>query len=37
MDENEKFQIIKKLVATNGNKQTAYLKIGIGSVSHKIL
>lgn len=28
MDENEKFQIIKKLVDTNGNKQTACLKIG---------
>ena len=28
MDENEKFQIIKKLVETNGNKQTASLKIG---------
>jgi len=28
MNENEKFQIIKKLVDTNGNKQTACLKIG---------
>jgi hypothetical protein len=28
MTENEKYQIIKKLVDTNGNKQTAALKIG---------
>ncbi|MEG1957810.1 MAG: hypothetical protein RR071_08760 [Lachnospiraceae bacterium] len=28
MTENEKHQIIKKLVDTNGNKQTAALKIG---------
>ncbi len=28
MDENEKYQIIKRLVNTNGNKQTACLKIG---------
>jgi len=28
MDENFKFQIIKKLVDTNGNKQSACLKIG---------
>lgn len=28
MDENAKFQIIKKLVDTNGNKQTACLKTG---------
>ncbi len=28
MDENEKYQIIKKLVDTNGNKETARLKLG---------
>lgn len=28
MNENERFQIIKKLVDTNGNKRTASLKIG---------
>lgn len=28
MTENEKYQIIKKLIETNGNKQTAALKIG---------
>lgn len=28
MDENQKFEIIKKLVDTNGNKKTAALKIG---------
>jgi len=28
MDENEKYQIIKRLADTNGNKQTACLKIG---------
>ncbi|NLY81860.1 MAG: hypothetical protein GX078_03645 [Clostridiales bacterium] len=28
MNENEKFQIIKKLVNTNGNKRTACLKLG---------
>lgn len=26
--ENEKYEIIKKLIDTNGNKQTAALKIG---------
>jgi transposase len=28
MDENQKYEIIKKLVETNGNKKTAALKIG---------
>ena len=28
MDENQKFEIIKKLVDTNGSKKTAALKIG---------
>ena len=28
MDENQKYEIIKKLVDTNGNKKTAALKIG---------
>ena len=28
MDENKKYEIIKKLVDTNGNKKTAELKIG---------
>lgn len=31
MDENEKYEIIKKLVETNGNKTTASLKIGCSS------
>ncbi|MGB8451112.1 MAG: hypothetical protein WCD89_02165 [Anaerocolumna sp.] len=28
MDENQKYEVIKKLVDTNGNKKTAALKIG---------
>jgi hypothetical protein len=28
MDENQKYEIIKKLVDTNGNKKTAAFKIG---------
>jgi molybdenum-dependent DNA-binding transcriptional regulator ModE len=28
MDENQKYEIIKKLVESDGNKQTAALKIG---------
>lgn len=28
MDENQKYELIKKLVDTNGNKKTAALKIG---------
>ena len=28
MDENKKYEIIKKLVDTNGNKKTAALKLG---------
>ena len=28
MDENKKYEVIKKLIETNGNKKTAALKLG---------